>query len=328
MIVGSLFSGIGGIELGLGLPVAWHSEIDPDASTILQRHWDVPNLGDITKIDWHEVESVDVLCGGFPCQDISFAGKGAGIAEGTRSGLWSEYARAIGILRPRYVFIENVSALAIRGLDRVLADLASFGFDAEWTSLRASAIGAPHRRERLFIVAANTSGERRQSRTGLRSSDMRGNWRGHVDNDGGEAVTDTDSGTIRQQPELVTERSSAAESGRSGQVSSDANINGREVVERKQPRLGPRGDTDGRSPVDWGSYEPAVRRWEQLTRPAPAPTEGRRLAPAFVEWMMGFPEGWVDGLTRTAALRCLGNAVVPACAATAWQLLTDEAVAA
>lgn len=163
LTVGSLFSGIGGIELGLemtgGFRTLWHSEIEPYACEVLAKHWPgVPNLGDITKINWNEIDRPDVICGGFPCQDISVAGKGAGIAEGTRSGLWFEFRRAIGVLRPRYVIIENVSALVIRGLDIVLADLAQAGYDAEWADIRAADVGAPHRRERIFIVAYPDSG--------------------------------------------------------------------------------------------------------------------------------------------------------------------------
>ena len=132
MKVGSLFSGLGGIELGLeatgGFVTKWHSEIDPYPCEMLAKHWPgVPNLGDICEIDWSKVEPVDLVCGGFPCQDISVAGKGAGIAEGTRSGLWFEFARCIRALRPRYILVENVSALAFRGLDRVLGDLAEAG---------------------------------------------------------------------------------------------------------------------------------------------------------------------------------------------------------
>jgi len=98
------------------------------------------------------VPPVDVLCGGFPCQDLSYAGRGAGLA-GERSGLWRHFARIIGELRPRYVIVENVPALTVRGLDTVLADLAACGFDAEWDHLPASAFGAPHRRDRIWLVA-------------------------------------------------------------------------------------------------------------------------------------------------------------------------------
>lgn len=155
--VGSLFSGYGGLELGLEttgcFKTIWHCENEPYPCAILRERWPgVPNLGDITKVDWKEVERPDVICGGFPCQDISTAGKRAGI-EGERSGLWTEMLEAIRVLRPRYAVVENVSALAIRGLDVVLAGLAEAGYDAEWLDLRASDFGAPHRRERLFIVA-------------------------------------------------------------------------------------------------------------------------------------------------------------------------------
>jgi DNA (cytosine-5)-methyltransferase 1 len=156
LTVGSLFAGIGGFDLGLeraGMKVIWQSEIDPYASAVLKKHWPhVPNHGDIRTIRAGSVERPDVLCGGFPCQDISNAGKRAGI-DGERSGLWSEYARLIGEIRPRYVIVENVAALLGRGLERVLGDLAALGFDAEWHCIPASAVGAPHRRDRLWIVA-------------------------------------------------------------------------------------------------------------------------------------------------------------------------------
>ena len=116
--------------------------------------------------DWSErSRSIDAICGGFPCQDISVAGKGAGI-EGARSGLWAEYARIIGELRPRIVIVENVAALLGRGLQRVLGDLAALGFDAEWHCIPASAVGAPHRRDRLWLCAYSGC-EQRIKRSGV-----------------------------------------------------------------------------------------------------------------------------------------------------------------
>jgi len=154
---GHLFAGIDGIGLGLkahGFESRWFSEIDASASKVLSCHYpNVPNHGDVKKIDWSQVEPVDVLTGGFPCQDVSYAGKGAGLNESTRSGLWYEYARAIRELQPRLVIVENVPALLGRGFGVVLGDLAACGFDAVWTCLRASDVGAPHKRERLFLVA-------------------------------------------------------------------------------------------------------------------------------------------------------------------------------
>src|ERR1700761_6048931 len=132
-------------------------EIDPFARRVLAKHWpNIPCYDDVLSLPPDRLKadgiSVDVICGGFPCQDISVAGKGAGL-EGERSGLWREYARLIGELRPSHVIVENVSALLNRGLDRVLGDLAALGFDAEWHCIPASSIGAPHRRDRIWIVA-------------------------------------------------------------------------------------------------------------------------------------------------------------------------------
>lgn len=156
MNVGSLFSGIGGLELGLeraGMKVAWQVEKDDFCRKVLAKHWpDVRSYEDVREVGADELEPVDLICGGFPCTDISVAGKGEGL-DGAESGLWFEFARIIRELRPRYVLVENVSALTIRGLDQVLGCLAEIGYDAEWTVLPATEVGAPHRRERVFIVA-------------------------------------------------------------------------------------------------------------------------------------------------------------------------------
>lgn len=156
--VGSLFSGIGGIELGLeragGFEPAWFVENDVYCQEILKKNWPLAKVyDDITQVEWKNVERPDVLTGGFPCQDISNAGQRKGIVVGTRSSLWKEYHKAICALRPKVALIENVAALAIRGLNVVLTDLASAGYDAEWTTLSASDVGAPHLRKRLFIIA-------------------------------------------------------------------------------------------------------------------------------------------------------------------------------
>jgi DNA (cytosine-5)-methyltransferase 1 len=167
---GSLFAGIGGFDLGLervGMVPRWQVENNPFSQHILNKHWpDVPCYGDIRDVRGEEVEPVDIICGGFPCQDISNAGRRAGI-EGARSSLWKEYARLVGELRPRYVIVENVAALRRRGLDVVLGDLAALGYDAEWDGLRASDFGAPHRRDRIWIVAyPDNAGCAEQRRTG------------------------------------------------------------------------------------------------------------------------------------------------------------------
>lgn len=151
--VGSLFSGIGGLDLGLeraGMRVIWQSEIDPYARRVLAKHWpDVPNLGDITTIDWSTVERPDVICGGYPCPAFSQAARGRNVAP----DLWPYMRSAIHAVRPRYAVLENVAAHLHRGFDAVLADLAELGFDAEWSVVSACAMGAPHVRRRLFVVA-------------------------------------------------------------------------------------------------------------------------------------------------------------------------------
>ncbi len=179
--IGSLFSGYGGLDIGvmnvLNAEVAWHCEFDDAPSRILEHHWpDVPNYRDVRDVDWLAIEPIDILTGGFPCQDVSLAGTRRGLKDGTRSGLWSEFAKAIDNLAPRMVIIENVrgllSARADSGVEyptelldyagtrpllnaasAVLGDLADLGYDAEWSTIRASDAGAAHRRERVFIVA-------------------------------------------------------------------------------------------------------------------------------------------------------------------------------
>lgn len=156
MQVLDLFSGIGGFSLGLeaaGMETVGFCEVAPFCQQVLRKHWPhVPIHEDVRELDGRLYAGVDVICGGFPCQDISAAGHGAGIV-GERSGLWGEFARIIGQARPRWVIVENVPLLRRRGLAMVLSDLLALGYDAEWHCIPASAVGAPHRRDRLWIVA-------------------------------------------------------------------------------------------------------------------------------------------------------------------------------
>jgi DNA (cytosine-5)-methyltransferase 1 len=183
--IGSLFSGYGGLDLAvmnvLDAEVVWHCEWEKAPSAILEHHFpNVPNYRDVKQVDFTQVESIDILTGGFPCQDLSLAGKRAGLQEGTRSGLWIEFARAIQELQPKLVIIENVRGLLsakanngmeyeqedldviagrnpIRAMGVVLGDLADIGYDAKWCGLRAADAGAPHNRFRIFIIAYPSS---------------------------------------------------------------------------------------------------------------------------------------------------------------------------
>ncbi len=153
---GSLFAGIGGFDLGFeraGMVCKWQVEIDDYANRVLAKHWpNVRRWPDVRTWPQPDTEQVDVICGGFPCQDISYAGQGAGL-DGERSGLFFEAVRVVRELRPRIVVLENVAALLTRGLDRVLGTLAEIGFDAEWHCIPAAAVGAPHIRDRVFVLA-------------------------------------------------------------------------------------------------------------------------------------------------------------------------------
>jgi DNA (cytosine-5)-methyltransferase 1 len=157
---GSLFAGIGGIDLGFeraGLVCKWQVEIDLYAQKVLAKHW--PNVrkhDDIRTWPQPDTERVDIIAGGFPCQDISFAGKGAGL-QGERSGLFYEAMRVVCEMEPRIVVLENVAALLVRGLDQVLGTLASLGYDAEWHCIPAAAVGAPHIRNRVFVLGWNAN---------------------------------------------------------------------------------------------------------------------------------------------------------------------------
>lgn len=180
--LGSLFTGYGGLDMGVmtaldpSARVAWTSDIEAGPCTLAATRWpDTPNLGDITAIDWANAEPVDIICGGSPCQDLSVAGKRAGMAPGTRSGLWESMFAAIKTIRPRLVVWENVQGAlsarsnssveprpgmlgnkparpTVRAAGRVVGDLATIGYDACWRVVRAADAGAPHRRARLFVI--------------------------------------------------------------------------------------------------------------------------------------------------------------------------------
>jgi DNA (cytosine-5)-methyltransferase 1 len=311
---GSLFSGYGGLDMGvrsaIGGDTVWNVEFDAAPAAILRHHApDVPVYGDIADVDFRKVEPVDVLTGGFPCQDVSFAGLRRGIRPGTRSGLWAQFARAIDELQPSLVVIENVRGLLsaeahskmescpwcvgdgpgecdLRALGAVLGDLVELGYDARWGGFRASDVGAPHSRFRVFIVAYPHSGRRREE------------YREYC--------------LPRRESEPYPIRDIASHAPRGGRAAGC-------VAGPQAPPAGETaGDGPGRgdSPVDWGEYGAAIGHWERiLGRVAPDPALGRTLNPLFAEWMMGLPVGHVTdpaiGLSNTAQKRVCGNGVVP-----------------
>ena len=163
MRVGSLCTGYGGLDLAIGGELVWLSEFDKHAANVCAARFpNAPNIGDLTKVDWASLAPVDVLTAGFPCQPFSHAGKRKG-TEDVRH-IWPHIAAGIRALRPGTVILENVPGLLSAGMGVVLGDLAEAGYDAQWTSIRASDVGAPHRRERVFIIATDAERERESGR--------------------------------------------------------------------------------------------------------------------------------------------------------------------
>ena len=194
--IGSLFAGIGGLELGLSVALgantrtSWQVEIDPFCRSVLARHWPEADrsVTDVRLAGSATLPPVDIICGGFPCQDISQAGKGAGL-EGGRSGLWFHMLRVVCELQPQWVVIENVQSLRTKGLGRVLHGLADVGYDAEWSLLSAAQVGAPHLRKRLFIIAhlPNTISQQlrhQQQRAKVQRNNLSHSRRAIIEHDG------------------------------------------------------------------------------------------------------------------------------------------------
>lgn len=310
MKIGSLFSGIGGLDLGLersGHTIVWHSEMDKSASAILARHWPhLENLGDVTEVDWSTVERPDAICSGNPCPDFSQAGQRKGMA-GEHGQLWFEVTRAIRALRPKTIILENVPGiysapgLALdsgeSALGVVLSDLASLGYVGSYASIRASDFGACHRRERWFAIA-HAAGERGWEESGGASQ--------HEAEQNGSASSTNyvfgSAGQGRLQAAVIADARSKRRYGGGGRDESQA------ATGRQNGGSSAKGHCV--SSTDWGLYLPAITRWEEIFgRPAPRPADAGRLRPEFVEWMMGFDDGWTEGVARMNRLRCLGNAV-------------------
>lgn len=374
MRLGSLCSGAGGLDMAVeavfGAETVWHCELDKAASKVLAQRWGVPNHQDLITTDWNQVEPVEILCAGWPCQPFSLAGKRRG-ADDDRA-IWPHIADAVRILRPRIVVLENVTAVLGVEFQRVANSLAEAGYDIAWACLRASDIGAPHRRERLFIVA-NAEGDRLERHDARASVDSpcgsregntvgsaqpahasdsaRDGWdEGRPEPAGLERGFDAAVSGARPVELLPTPKACDSSGGKHNSEGHQDSLPGtvRELL--PTPRTtdangaGKHGDggMDLRTTIvengpQWGKYEAAIRRWENVTRPAPAPTEPNkngnpRLSAAFSEWLMGWPPGWVTevpGISRNDQLRIIGNGVVPqqAVAALSWLLNASEVAA-
>lgn len=345
LTVGSMCTGYGGLEMalrlaGLDTETAWLAEIDPHASKVAERHHpDAPNLGDLTQIT--DPPAVDIVTAGFPCQPNSAAGNQEGIHD--ERWIIEDVCRAARSAEAKWLVLENVYGLLTANggdaLSHVCAAMAEAGFSRwEWTTLRASDVGACHRRERWFCVA--TSGDAKGS--GWDATQPQGPSE-HRQSEG--ATRGPDSRPLKLLPtptanqpggsaEAHLERKRGGKMNRTNPTVTDLGM----VVELlPTPNAvdGRRAWTTYDNPClpeavtasYWGKYSAAVERWANLLdRTAPAPTEDGRLNPVFVEWMMGLPLGHVTatpGLSRAQQLKILGNGVMPQQAAAALQTLAN-----
>lgn len=290
----SLFSGIGGLDLAvesvIGQRPTVFVENNKFARQILEKNMRGVILQDVRDIDFKEFRGVDGIVGGWPCQPHSLAGKRLGSKDDR--DMWPHFARAIREAKPRWILGENVKGVlsSEKGeyFGRILGDLAEMGYSAVWRTILASDVGAPHRRERFFIYAVANSYVGRGEQYSQE-----------------ERVIPIAS---QNDVQLITNTEDSI--GRIG-------VGGFS----KSERLG-WGRYPGQDTFDWQQYAGAIRRWENIVGPHPYPVDEKsRLTPNFIEWIMGFPKGWTDGLSRNQSLRGLGNAVVPLQGAVAFNSL-------
>jgi DNA (cytosine-5)-methyltransferase 1 len=318
-----IFSGIGGFSIGLeavGMKTVAFCEIDPFCRKILTRHWpSVPIFSDITTIDKKDLKTlprIDIIAGGFPCQDISVAGKQKGIAA-KRSGLWKEFARLINEVRPKYTIIENVANLRSKGLISVLQDLWEIGYNAEWHCIPASAFGAPHRRDRIWIIAYPSC----ISKVGLSI--------------GKEETESTFGDSCKNASDPDCKRCEHREYNQQGRCL-PGNKNRKYTQTQQEWDIGESWtsqickilpDTDQQGLQGCRGFEEissicsqeqigmyycrrGIKQWGEEPLEV-ARLKDERLNPDWVEWLMGYPISWTDGGSRMQRLQSLGNAVVP-----------------
>lgn len=286
-----IFSGIGGFSLGLeksGMETVAFCEINPFCQKVLNKHWpSIPLFSDITSLSKTYLPQIDIIAGGFPCQDISVAGKQKGITA-KRSGLWKEFARLINEIRPKYAIIENVANLRSQGLISVLQDLWKIGYNAEWHCIPASAFGAPHRRDRIWIIAYPNckrwdSGEYNQQGRYLSGNKNRKYSQTQQEWDIGESRT---SQICKVLPDPDQQ-----------------GLQGCRGLEEISPIC---------TQEQIGMYycSRGIKQWGKEPLAVPR-LKDERLNPDWVEWLMGYPIGWTENGSFKERIMALGNSVVP-----------------
>jgi DNA (cytosine-5)-methyltransferase 1 len=294
--IGSLCSGYGGLDMAVeayfDAETVWMCDNDKYASIVIKERWGLPNLGNLKEVDWTTVEPIDILTAGYPCQPFSNAGLRKGAND--ERHIWPSIKEIISQLRPRIVILENVRGHLTLGFKEVLKDLTEIGYDAKWSIVRASDVGAPHRRERLFVIAKPSN-----------SNGFRGNLRGQ-DEEWNQRKSQFEpsecSKTITDSPgKALQELAASRDMTRFEQIGSssltDSNRN-EQQGNRPTQRLGSRFNSQS----------------EMRLQRTPNPLDiNNKLNATFVEYMMGLPVGWVTDLdiSRSQQLKLLGNGVVP-----------------
>jgi DNA (cytosine-5)-methyltransferase 1 len=289
--IGSLCSGYGGLDMAVeayfNAETLWMSDNDKYASIVIKERWGLPNLGNLKEVDWTTVKPIDILTAGYPCQPFSNAGLRKGLND--ERHIWPSIKEIISQVRPNIVILENVRGHLTIGFKEVLQDLTEIGYDARWSIVRASDVGAPHRRERLFVLAqpSNTNSQRSiirgQNQAGnQRESQSQSIWSGEI------IANSTGEGLQRYRRQETRFRSQSIANTYWDEQQRD----------RPTQRLGSRFNTQS----------------EMRLQRTPNPLDlNNKLSPKFVEYMMGLPAGWVTDLdiSRSQQLKLLGNGVVP-----------------
>jgi len=334
---GSLFTGIGGLDLGaemaarefgVKIKTIWQVERDPFCLRVLSRHWpDAERHDDIKKVGAHNLERPDIISGGFPCQDISVAGRQRGIT-GEQSSLWYEMLRIISDVGCRFAIVENVANLLVRGIDEVARGLAEGGYDCEWNTVSARDVGAPHLRKRIFIVAypsavADAEGHRIQESWHVDSKAGKGNTP-RESNDSSEDVADAegeqsdvvnDNANKRARPEAVSQSGN----GSGSEDVADAERSSRKGQQWQVGRMGRERQSFSGNGIGPRSAKPCVGLLADGV-PSGLAGRGRWLdEPGIGRVTTGIPD-------RVNKLRALGNAVVPQVARHVFSLVIQHAM--
>lgn len=296
--IGSLCTGYGGLDMAVEAyfqaETLWTAEFDKYASLIVNERIKKPNLGDLTKIDWQEIQPIDILTAGYPCQPFSHAGNRKGIND--QRHIFPYIAKAIEVLRPSIIVLENVRGHLTLGFEEVLATLTQLGYDAKWQIVRASEVGAPHQRARLFIVAYPSEFGCESQLCDSKSEKPFNSITSNADGCPCEKSRRTDRGLLEKSKEIINRANRSV----NGCCSENAQHSSSEFKSH-----------DGQmQKLGFGS----IARCKMHLQDIPTSLDSKgRLNPQFVEYMMGLPKGWVTDLelSRTQQLKILGNGVVP-----------------